>query len=61
MFKRILVEDWAQIIPVISFCIFFSVFVLVTVRALRLRKSDRERLAAMPLDPQDSPPTTDRP
>ena len=50
MFKRILVEDWALVIPVISFFIFASVFALVTIRALRLRKPERERLAAMPLE-----------
>jgi len=50
MFKRIFVEDWAHIIPVISFCIFAAVFLLVTVRALRLRKPERERMAALPLD-----------
>lgn len=54
MFKRILVEDWAQIIPMVSFFIFASVFVLVTIRAMRLRKTDRERLAAMPLDKPDT-------
>lgn len=60
MFKRILVEDWAHIIPVISFCIFASVFVLVTLRAMRMRKTDRERLASLPLDPS-TPSTTDHP
>ena len=50
MFKRILVEDWAHIIPVVSFFIFATVFIVVTLRALKLRKSERERLAALPLD-----------
>jgi len=54
MFKRIFVEDWAQIIPVISFCIFAAVFVAVSIRALLLRKPERERMAAMPLDSQDN-------
>lgn len=54
MFKRIFVEDWAQIIPMVSFFIFASVFILVTIRAMRLRKTDRERLAAMPLDNPDT-------
>jgi hypothetical protein len=50
MFKRVFVEDWAHIIPVISFCIFFTVFMVVTIRAMRLGKAERERLAAMPLE-----------
>lgn len=50
MFKRIFVEDWALCVPIISFCIFFVVFVAVTVRALRIGKSERERLASLPLE-----------
>lgn len=56
MFKRILVEEWAHIIPVISFFIFATVFVIVSIRAIRMRKDDRERLASMPLDPTPEPP-----
>lgn len=58
MFKRVFVEDWAQMIPIISFCIFAAVFLLVTVRALRLRKSERERMAHLPLDDGSSKPTS---
>jgi hypothetical protein len=50
MFKRIFVEDWALYIPIISFCIFFTVFVAVTIRALRISKSERQRLASLPLE-----------
>jgi hypothetical protein len=50
MFKRIFVEDWALCVPIISFCIFFVVFVAVTIRAMRIGKSERERLASLPLE-----------
>ena len=50
MFKRVFLEDWAQIIPAISFCIFATVFLLVSIRAMRLRKSERDRMAALPLE-----------
>lgn len=50
MYKRIFVEDWALCVPVISFCIFFTVFVAVTIRAMRIGKSERERLASLPLE-----------
>ena len=53
MFKRILVEGWAHFVPIISFCIFFTVFLVVSIRALRLKKSERERLAALPLESND--------
>lgn len=52
MFKRVFVEDWAQIIPTVSFCIFAVVFLLVTIRAMRLRQPERERLAGLPLEDQ---------
>ncbi len=53
MFKRILMEGWAYFVPIVSFCIFFTIFLVVTVRAMRLKKSERERLAAMPLESND--------
>jgi hypothetical protein len=50
MFKRILVEDWALYVPILSFAIFAVVFAAVTIRALRVGKQERERLASLPLD-----------
>jgi Mg2+/citrate symporter len=50
MFHRMIVEDWALCIPIISFIIFAVVFVLVTLRALCLSEAERKRLAALPLD-----------
>ena len=50
MFKRVFVEDWALYIPFISFFIFAGVFVFVTIRALRLGKDERTRLASLPLE-----------
>jgi len=50
MFQRIFVEDWALCIPIISFFIFAAVFLLVTLRALRLGESERKHLASLPLD-----------
>ena len=56
MFQRLTVEDWAQCIPLVAFCIFATVFVLVSLRALRLGATERARLAAMPLDHPPEPP-----
>jgi hypothetical protein len=49
MFKRIMMEDWTLYVPIISFCIFFVVFLTVTIRTLRIKKSERDRLASLPL------------
>jgi hypothetical protein len=59
MFKRMLVEDWALYVPIIAFIIFATVFVAVTIRALRLSKAERERLASLPLAPDSETPKTD--
>ena len=50
MFKRDFVEDWALCIPFIAFFIFATVFVLVSLRALRLGKAERTYLASLPLE-----------
>ena len=61
MFQRIIVEDWALCIPVVSFLIFATVFVLVTLRALRLGEAERKRLASLPLDEQTENQTIHEP
>lgn len=50
MFRRVILEDWISIIPIVSFLIFFGVFVIATIRALRLAEKNRDHLAALPLD-----------
>ena len=56
MFQRMNVEDWTYCIPIIAFCIFAGVFLLVTIRALCLGEGERNRLAALPLDdPAEDP------
>jgi fucose 4-O-acetylase-like acetyltransferase len=50
MFKRILHEDWAMIVPMVSFFLIFGVFAVATIRALRMSRSNREHLASLPLD-----------
>ncbi len=54
MFKRIFVEEWVLTVQITSFVIFFLVFVTATVRALRIGKSERSRMAALPLDDPQS-------
>jgi len=68
MFHRVNVEDWATCITILAFFIFAGVFVVITIRALRLSEGERKRLAALPLDdkpddphPRDSNKTTPDP
>jgi hypothetical protein len=54
MFRRLILEQWASVIAVISFCFFFIVFAYATVRALRMAEKNRDHLASLPLDtPED--------
>lgn len=49
-FKRVMFEDWAIWIMMGSFGIFMVIFLLVSFRAMRLGKSEREKMASLPLE-----------
>lgn len=49
MFKRVIYEDWAAIVPIISFIATAGVFLLASVRAIMLPKSRCDQLASIPL------------
>jgi hypothetical protein len=50
MLQRIIHENWASIVPIISFSVTAGIFLLVTIRALTLPKSRREALARIPFE-----------
>lgn len=50
MFHRVIHENWAAIVPIISFVVTAGVFLFVSIRAIRLPKARREHLARIPLD-----------
>lgn len=56
MFRRVLTEDWAHILPFVGFFLFFLVFLFITACALRLGRSSRDRLAHLPLESADETP-----
>ena len=49
MFKRVFHEDWTTIVPIIAFIITFTFFVVVMVRAARMKKAKQDHLASLPL------------
>lgn len=53
MFRRVLYENWHDLVPVVAFILTFSVFVVAFIRALLMRK---ETVAAMSLLPLDDTP-----
>ena len=58
MFKRVILEDWATIVPMIAFGVLFTVFLVTTLRAIRLKPAEQKRMADLPL--QDSVTPSDR-
>jgi len=54
MFKRIILEEWTLVMPIVAFFFTAAVFAYTTVRALKLSKDRREELANLPLS--DSAP-----
>ena len=50
MFKRIIYDDWASLVPLISFWFTFAVFLAITVRALLLKKEKVNHMASLPLE-----------
>ena len=57
MFKRIIYDDWTSIIPLISFWLTFGVFLVITARALFLKKTTIHHMENLPLE-EDETPTT---
>lgn len=50
MFHRVIHENWATAVPIISFVVTAGVFLFVSIRAIRLPKDRREHLSRIPLD-----------
>lgn len=53
MFKRVILEDWASIVPMLAFGVLFTVFAVTTVRAMMIRPKDRERMSRLPLEDEE--------
>jgi hypothetical protein len=49
MFKRLILDDWTLVMPIIAFFFTAAVFVYTTVRAMKLSKERRDELANLPL------------
>ncbi|MEM7791508.1 MAG: hypothetical protein AAF546_08925 [Verrucomicrobiota bacterium] len=56
MFKRIIYDNWTSIIPLISFWLTFSVFLMITLRACLMKKNQVRYMEQMPLDDASNEP-----
>ena len=50
MFKRLELEPWHEVIPYVAFALTFGIFLLMVIRAIRMKKSAVDRMAALPLE-----------
>jgi len=53
MFKRIIYDEWTNIVPHISFWLTFGVFLAITARAFFMQKSKLSHLENLPLAEDD--------
>ena len=58
MWKRIQYYEWADLVPYLAFFLTFGVFVVMSVRAIRLRREQALELAHLPLE--DAPTSKPR-
>jgi hypothetical protein len=49
MFKRLILDDWTLVMPIVAFFFTAAVFVYTTVRAMKLTKARGDELANLPL------------
>jgi hypothetical protein len=54
MFKRIGVEEWQSVLTIISFGIFFAVFLLTLIRIWRMPSQFVDRMEHLPLAEDDT-------
>lgn len=56
MIRRVSFEEWQGIITLIAFFLFFTLFIVISIRAWRMKKADRERIANLPLESEEQTP-----
>ncbi|MEM9282637.1 MAG: hypothetical protein AAGA96_12485 [Verrucomicrobiota bacterium] len=67
MFKRVILENWHDVVPYICFALVGGTFLIIVIRALLMKKTDVERISRLPLGediekitPSDTLPSKDR-
>ncbi|MDA8909133.1 MAG: cbb3-type cytochrome c oxidase subunit 3 [Verrucomicrobiales bacterium] len=49
MYRRVTLEGWQEIVPYICFALIAGAFLVILIRALRMKKKDIDHLSNMPL------------
>ena len=53
MYKRVLLEEWHQVVPYLCFGLIAGAFILIVILALTMKKDEVERLSRLPLRKDD--------
>lgn len=53
MFKRIILEDWHNILPFLGFFFFVGIFLYLSTRAIYMNKKTSSRIAHLVFDEED--------
>jgi len=54
MFKRLVLEEWQTVIPIIAFAFTFIVFLYFVVRAILLKQPQIQHLSHLPLEKDET-------
>ena len=49
MYRRVSLESWHEIVPYICFALIAGAFLIILIRALRMKKTDIDHLSHLPL------------
>jgi hypothetical protein len=60
MFSRIHIPEWQANLPIAAFVIIFTLFAIFVFRAVRMARGKADRMAALPLEPEQPHPTHER-
>jgi hypothetical protein len=55
MFKRLALEDWHTTLAILAFFITFGTFIFLVIRAILMKKEDRDHMANLPLENHTPP------
>ncbi len=50
MFKRLFLDTWDGLIPILGFTLTALAFLIIVVRAVRMKKPEATRMASLPLE-----------
>jgi hypothetical protein len=60
MFKRVIYDNWSLIVPVAAFAFTSTIYFVMVIRALLMKRDRSEKMAFLPLEEEPSTPETSR-